>query len=66
VCKTPSPQDNRSYQLALTQKGKQLLEEGFKQFLKTIELLKSQMGTDNFLLFLQQLKTANKILMENK
>ena len=66
IYKVPSQTDNRSYQLMMTEKSDELFKEYFNEFIKTIEILKSQMGDDNFISFIEQLKTANKILIEEK
>lgn len=66
IYKVPLKNDNRSYQLMLTEKSDEIFKENFNEFMKTIEILKAKMGDDNFISFIDQLKTANNILMEDK
>ena len=64
LIKTPSDIDKRSYTVTVTEKGQQLLELTFKEYVKTIELLEKKMGTKEFELLMQLLEKANSVLSE--
>lgn len=64
LIKIPSKIDRRSYTLEVTEKGHVLLESTFKEYLRTMELLEEKMGYQKFILFIQLLQEANKILSE--
>ena len=64
LIKIPSKIDRRSYTLEVTEKGHELLESTFKEYLRTMELLEEKMGHNKFILFIQLLQEANKILSE--
>jgi DNA-binding MarR family transcriptional regulator len=56
LIKTPSDKDKRSYTVFPTQKGHELVETTFKEYVKTMELLEQSMGTQEFKLFVQLLE----------
>jgi DNA-binding MarR family transcriptional regulator len=62
LIKTPSHIDRRSYVLSATPKGHELVETTFNEYGKTMELLKEEMGNQEFSLLIQLLEKANKIL----
>lgn len=64
LIKIPSKIDRRSYNLEVTKKGHELLESTFKEYLRTMEFLEEKMGYQKFILFIQLLQEANKILSE--
>jgi DNA-binding MarR family transcriptional regulator len=62
LMKTPSEKDKRSYTVFPTEKGYELIETTFKEYVKTMELLEKDMGTQEFKLFIKLLEKANKVL----
>jgi len=66
LIKEPSSVDGRSYTLKTTDKGKYLVESTFKEYFKTIELLKEKMGPSAFQQFIELMQIANCILGEEK
>lgn len=64
LTKTPSDTDKRSYIVNVTEKGNQLLELTFKEYVKTIELLEEKMGSKEFEMLIQLLEKANGVLSE--
>jgi DNA-binding MarR family transcriptional regulator len=66
LVKTPSATDGRSYTVAPTEMGKDLVESTFNEYSKTMELLKNGMGSSQFNLFMELMEKANNILSEEK
>lgn len=66
IRRTPSITDGRSYTISTTDKGKELVESTFDEYLKTMELLKEGMGSEDFNLFIQLIQKANSILSKEK
>lgn len=64
--KTPSKTDGRSICLKITDKGKNLVEITFDEYLRVVNLLKDKMGIDNFDVFIDYVHHANTILGEVK
>jgi DNA-binding MarR family transcriptional regulator len=64
LIKTPSTKDNRSYNVSVTNKGKDLIESTYKEYVRTMELLKEKMGNKEFDLFIELMNKANNILSE--
>ncbi len=62
--KTASLEDKRSFTINLTQKGIELVNETKNEYLKSLELLLSEMGENDFKTMITMLKKANKILLE--
>lgn len=61
----PSQIDGRSYTIAVTQKGKELVETACNEYTKTIELMKTEMGNEDFEELMRLIGKANKILKED-
>lgn len=66
LIKMPSSVDRRSYTISTTNKGKELVEATYKEYFKTMELLREQMGEKEFLQLIQLMEKANKLLSEVK
>jgi DNA-binding MarR family transcriptional regulator len=66
LVKTPSTTDGRSYTVSTTGKGKDLVETTFDEYFRTMELLKENMGSKEFSLFIELIQKANSILSEEK
>jgi DNA-binding MarR family transcriptional regulator len=66
LAKIPSSTDGRSYTLLTTDKGKELVEATFNEYIKTMELLNKKMGSEEFSLFIKLIQKANNILSEEK
>lgn len=66
LMKIPSPTDGRSYTVSITEKGTELVESTYNEYFKTMEKLKEKMGSQEFNLFIEQIKKANSILSEEK
>lgn len=62
LTKVPSPIDGRSYTVSITDKGQELVETTHNEYFKSIELLKEQMGVEDFDILVKLLKSANEIL----
>ena len=62
----PSVTDGRSYTVRTTDKGKELVENTFNDYFKTMELLKKKMSSKEFSLFTELIQKANSILSEEK
>lgn len=63
--KKPSQIDKRSFELLPTERTKTLVEETYSEYLKTMALLKSQLGGD-YETLVELLGRANTILLEDK
>lgn len=66
LMKVPSETDKRSYTVAITDKGKALVESTQDEYFKSIEVLKEKMGDADFEQFLSLLQRANDILKGEK
>gem|GEM_PF-229563 len=66
LIKTPSDKDRRSYTVSATLKGCELVESTFKEYVKIMDLLEEQMGSQEFELLIQLLEKANKVLSKEK
>lgn len=66
LMKVPSETDKRSYTVAVTDKGKALVESTQDEYFKSIEVLKEKMGDADFEQFLSLLQRANDILKGEK
>jgi len=66
LVKIPSTTDGRSYTVAATDKGKDLVEGTFEEYFKTMELLKKKMGSKEFSFLIELIQKANIILSEDK
>lgn len=60
--KIPSIEDKRSYTLKITSKGRELVEDNFKEYLKSISHLEEKMGEQQFREFINLINQANEIL----
>ncbi len=61
----PSQVDGRSYTITVTEKGKKLIETACNEYTKSIELIRTKMGTKDFEQLLRLICKANAILKEN-
>ena len=61
----PSQVDGRSYTITVTEKGKKLIETACNEYTKSIELIRTKMGTKDFEQLLHLICKANAILKEN-
>ncbi|MBK1811167.1 winged helix-turn-helix transcriptional regulator [Clostridium sp. YIM B02505] len=66
LIKTPSPTDGRSYTVCTTEKGKELVESTYNEYFKTMELLKTKLGSEEFHKFIELVQKANSILSEDR
>lgn len=64
--KIPSTKDKRSYMVSITKKGEDLVVSTHDDYFKSIDLLKKEMGTENFDQFITLMQNANDILKEVK
>ncbi|TCT12201.1 DNA-binding MarR family transcriptional regulator [Natranaerovirga pectinivora] len=62
LTKMPSATDGRSYTVSITDKGQELVASTHYEYFKSIELLKEQMGVEDFDTFLRLIQNANEIL----
>lgn len=60
--KVSSETDRRSYSLKVTEKGSELIESTFSEYVKSMELLKFGMGDEKFNEFIELIQIANVIL----
>ncbi len=66
LMKVPSETDKRSYTVAITDKGKALVESTQDEYFKSIEVLREKMGEADFEQFLRLMEQANDILKGEK
>jgi len=64
--KVPSPEDKRSFSLNPTEKARQLVEDTFTEYIKTMELLRQKLGAKDFDNLITLLEKANALLLEEK
>ena len=62
LVKVPSATDGRSYTVSITEKGQELVASTHYEYFKSIELLKDQMGLEDFNAFVKLIQNANQIL----
>ena len=64
--KIPSLDDKRSFSLNPTEKARQLVDDTYSEYMKTMELLRHKLGSIDFGKLIILLKKANSILLEEK
>jgi len=64
--KIPSLEDKRSFFLSPTKKARQLVDETYSEYLKSMELLKNKLGAKDFSRLVKLLEKSNLILLEGK
>jgi len=64
--KMPSLEDKRSYSLSPTEKTRELVEDTFSEYIKTMELLRHKLGAIDFAELITLLEKSNSILLEDK
>lgn len=66
LTKTPSMADKRSFTLTPTEEGSALVEQTYRAYFKTMELLQSGLGAEEYELLVGLIEKANVILLEDK
>lgn len=66
VERVPSHKDKRSFFLKPTEKARQLINDTFTEYFKTIELLRQNLGPKDYQNLITLLEKANKVLLEDK
>jgi len=64
--KIPSPDDKRSFSLNPTEKTRQLVDDTYSEYMKTMELLRHKLGAIDFGKLVILLEKSNSILLEEK
>lgn len=64
--KIPSLEDKRSFSLNPTQKARQLVDDTYSEYMKTMELLRHKLGIKDFGKLMTLLEKSNAILLEDK
>lgn len=64
--KIPSLEDKRSFSLYPTEKARQLVEDTYSEYMKTMQLLRHKLGTTEFGKLVTLLEKSNSILLEEK
>lgn len=64
--KVPSSEDKRSFSLNPTERAKQLVDDTFTEYIKTMELLRQKLGQTSFANLITLLEIANSVLLEEK
>ena len=64
--KIPSPDDKRSFSLKPTEKTRQLVDDTYSEYMKTMELLRHKLGAIDFGKLVILLEKSNSILLEEK
>ena len=64
--KIPSLEDKRSFSLNPTQKARQLVDDTYSEYMKTMELLRQKLGIKDFCKLVKLLEKSNSILLEEK
>ena len=64
--KIPSLEDKRSFSLKPTEKAKELVEDTYSEYMKTMELLRNKLGVVGFRRLVKLLEKCNYILVEHK
>lgn len=62
LIKVENLQDERSYYLKITEKGKKILEKDYEKIILPISVLEKKMGEKDFIDFMNQISNSNKIL----
>lgn len=62
LIKVENLQDERSYYLKITEKGKKILEKDYEKVILPISVLEKKMGEKDFIDFMNQISNSNKIL----
>ena len=62
----PSHDDKRSFSLNPTEKARQLVDDTYSEYMKTMELLRHKLGTIDFGKLVTLLEKSNSILLEEK
>ena len=63
--RTPSKSDGRSYTLSITACGRKLVEKVCTEYTKEIELIRQQLGDENFAQLISLIRQVNIILKNN-
>lgn len=63
--KSFNEKDRRTFQVTITPKGRDTLQESLQGYMKNIFKLQNGMGTERYSLFVNLLEEANEILKEN-
>lgn len=66
IAKIPSLDDKRSFSLNPTKKARQLVDDTYSEYMKTMELLRNKLGAIEFGELLVLLDKSNCILLEEK
>lgn len=64
ITKIENPKDERSYFLKITNEGRKVLKKDYEKIILPISVLKENMGEDDFVNFMNQISTSNKILKD--
>lgn len=64
--KVPSIEDKRSFSLNPTENAKQLVDDTFSEYMKTMDLLRQNLGAFDFGVMMTLLEKSNFILLEDK
>ena len=64
--KIPSLDDKRSFSLNPTEKARQLVDDTYSEYMKTMELLRHKLGVIDFAKLVTLLEKSNSILLEEK
>lgn len=64
--KVPSLEDKRSFSLNPTEQARQLVDDTFTEYIKTMELLRQKLGATDFGNLITLLEKANSVLLEEK
>ncbi|MBC7959832.1 MAG: MarR family transcriptional regulator [Vallitaleaceae bacterium] len=64
--KIPSLEDKRSFSLNPTEKARQLVDETYSEYMKTMKLLRHKLGANDFGKLVALLERSNTILLEGK
>lgn len=66
VVKNQLTLDKRSFVLEPTEKARHLVEETYNEYFKTMEILSSKMGIEDYSKLIELLEKANNILLEEQ
>lgn len=64
--KVPSLEDKRSFSLNPTKIGRKMVDDTYIEYIKTMELLRQELGTKDFDNLITLLEKANNVLLEEK
>lgn len=62
LVKSTSPSDRRSYGLEITKAGRELVETALDAYLRSLEILKMGLGSDDYHTLITIINKANKVL----